>query len=580
MFENSEHGPQAFADVQKWHAMLAAAIHENSSKMVTTGSAAPKWNSPIYDNWGEYEGNIFSDEALSATINNANAYLDFYQYHWYPWQSQYMQSPFTKTTDEYQVDDRPVIVGESEGNDVCDQYVCQTVTEMYESAYTNGFDGVCAWKTPKNDGHGTFENIAVATNAFYKNHPDLVYPIGSDPVPVTGITLSESSISIQERNTHKLTATLIPSNASDKRMSWSTADASVATVVNGTVTGVAPGNTTVTVTTNDGGFTAQSSVEVTERTAICENPLAITLPFDKDGAGVFCFVTSANIDHVNAWNLEILEINGVNVTNTYTNSMPPREDGKYYIYYEGNFAHSHLEVRGSGGAVTQKNLTTSFVGQGSVTPASGTYDAGTVVNLTAIPAQGWEFSQWSGDASGSSATTSVTMDADKSIIATFTEIVDPVDYKLTLSATGQGSITLDPAGGTYTEGTVVNLTASPAAGYQFDNWSGNLIGSINPTSITMNTNKSVTANFVVATTTVCDNPVAVTIPFTKDGAGDFCWSTTREPSYINSWNLAELTINGVDFTNSWSNHMPPVENGKWIIHYVGNHAWSHFEIPE
>ena len=344
MFENSEHGPQAFTDVQKWHAMLAAAIHENSSKMVTTGSAAPKWNSPIYDSWGEYEGNMFSDEALSATINNANAYLDFYQYHWYPWQSQYMQSPFTKTTAEYQVDDRPVIVGESEGNDVCDQYVCQTVTEMYESAYTNGFDGVAAWKTPQNDGHGTFENIAVATNEFYNNHPNLVYPTGTDPVPVTGVTLSESAISVQQRNAHRLTATLIPPNASDSRVNWSTANPSVATVVNGIVTGVAPGNTTVTVTTNDGGFAAQGSVEVTERTAICDNPVAINIPFTKDGVGDFCWSTSQEPGYINSWNLAELTINGVDYTNSWSKSMPPAQNGKWIIHYLGNYEWSHFEI--------------------------------------------------------------------------------------------------------------------------------------------------------------------------------------------------------------------------------------------
>ena len=174
MFENTEHGPQSQDDVQVFHAMIAAAIHENSSQLVTTGSAAPKWNSSVYKSWGGTAGNMYSDDALTGAIDDDNAYLDFYQFHWYAWQTSSMGSPFTKTTASYKVDDKPVLVGESEGNDVCDDNFCQTVTEMYENAYTNGFDGVCAWKTPQNDGHGTFENIAEATNAFYANHPELI----------------------------------------------------------------------------------------------------------------------------------------------------------------------------------------------------------------------------------------------------------------------------------------------------------------------------------------------------------------------------------------------------------------------
>ncbi|HZK10803.1 MAG TPA: hypothetical protein VFD10_00360 [Atribacterota bacterium] len=47
----------------------------------------------------------------------------------------------------------------------------------------------------------------------------------------------------------------------------------------------------------------------------------------------------------------------------------------------------------------------------------------------------------------------------------------------------------------YTENQVVNITATPATGYHFVNWSGAVTGSVNPTTVTMNANKTVTANF-------------------------------------------------------------------------------------
>jgi len=74
--------------------------------------------------------------------------------------------------------------------------------------------------------------------------------------------------------------------------------------------------------------------------------------------------------------------------------------------------------------------------------------------------------------------------------------VDPVTtYTLTTSTTGPGTVTLNPAGGTYDEGTVVTVTATPASGSTFTGWSGALSGATNPTTITMNANKSVTAAF-------------------------------------------------------------------------------------
>ena len=72
------------------------------------------------------------------------------------------------------------------------------------------------------------------------------------------------------------------------------------------------------------------------------------------------------------------------------------------------------------------------------------------------------------------------------------------NYTLTTGATN-GTITLNPPGGIYSSGTVVTVTATPNTGYTFGSWSGDLSGSGNPATITINGNKSVTANFSVLT---------------------------------------------------------------------------------
>lgn len=68
-------------------------------------------------------------------------------------------------------------------------------------------------------------------------------------------------------------------------------------------------------------------------------------------------------------------------------------------------------------------------------------------------------------------------------------------YTLTTNVAGSGSVTRNPDKTTYSSGESVQLTAVPAAGYAFGNWSGDLSGSANPTTIIMNANKTVTANF-------------------------------------------------------------------------------------
>ncbi len=77
------------------------------------------------------------------------------------------------------------------------------------------------------------------------------------------------------------------------------------------------------------------------------------------------------------------------------------------------------------------------------------------------------------------------------------------------------------------------------------------------------------------------SPVSATItaPFSYDGAGSFCWQIANIPSYINSWNLDQLTINGVSFANIYANpsNLPPKINGTWYVSYSGQYGWSHFE---
>lgn len=80
--------------------------------------------------------------------------------------------------------------------------------------------------------------------------------------------------------------------------------------------------------------------------------------------------------------------------------------------------------------VPQYTLTVNTTGSGTVDrdPDLPTYPAGAIVTLTADPAEGWRFDHWTGAASGSALTTTVTMDGDKTVGAIFTEQVDYLIY--------------------------------------------------------------------------------------------------------------------------------------------------------
>lgn len=87
----------------------------------------------------------------------------------------------------------------------------------------------------------------------------------TDPVvPVTGVTLNKTSTTLAVGAEETLTATVAPANATNKAVTYSSSDPSIATVTNaGKVTAVAEGTATITVKTTDGNKTANCTVTVT-----------------------------------------------------------------------------------------------------------------------------------------------------------------------------------------------------------------------------------------------------------------------------------------------------------------------------
>jgi|GEM_PF-1434961 len=267
----------------------------------------------------------------------------------------------------------------------------------------------------------------------------------------------------------------------------------------------------------------------------CGTPTPISLPFARDGVGDFCFVTSGNINFINSWNMQLVEINGVAFTNKWANtgSLPPRIGGNYYIHYVSTVSYGHFEADGS---------------SGTTTPPPPPPPPPPTTTLTVSPTA-LSF----GSAAGSSL---VTVNSN----VNWTALAD------------QTWISVTPTAGANNGTVTISVTANTAATAR--------TGTVTLAGGGLSRAVGVTQSGVTPPPgTPCSTPTAIALPFKQDGAGDFCWSTSGTIGFINSWNMQLLEINGVAFTNKWASasSLPPRINGAYYIHYVATVPYAHFE---
>ena len=84
-------------------------------------------------------------------------------------------------------------------------------------------------------------------------------------VAVTGVELDPASLHIYTTDTVQIVANILPETATNRNVTWSIADPTIASINKGTVIGLKPGTTTITVTTEDGGHTATAALEVEQK---------------------------------------------------------------------------------------------------------------------------------------------------------------------------------------------------------------------------------------------------------------------------------------------------------------------------
>lgn len=144
-----------------------------------------------------------------------------------------------------------------------------------DKSMTLEYDASVITKNPLAFDHTTLEDMTV-------NYNPAVVKVEKAPVPVTGVTLDETTLTLKDGETKTLTAAVLPADADNQNVDWSSDNTAVASVDNGKITALKAGSAKITVTTKDGGKTAVCSVTVT-----CSHTLkkveAVAATCGKDG---------------------------------------------------------------------------------------------------------------------------------------------------------------------------------------------------------------------------------------------------------------------------------------------------------
>ena len=168
--------------------------------------------------------------------------------------------------------------------------------------------------------------------------------VNAATVPVTGVTLDKAELTLTEGNSEALVATITPDNAANKTVTWTSSNPSVATVNNGEVTAVSAGEATITVTTEDGSFTAECIVTV--RGDVPDRPVNIPDTHEieliaGEGGEARTSLTNASAGSTitvtvtpnDGYELDCITVNGERISGT--SFTMPAHDVTVRVYFSG-----------------------------------------------------------------------------------------------------------------------------------------------------------------------------------------------------------------------------------------------------
>jgi len=224
-------------------------------------------------------------------------------------------------------------------------------------------------------------------------------------IPVSGIALDKTSLTLKDGDTAVLTTTVSPEDADNKNVTWSSSNTEVATVNNGTVTAVKVGTAKITVTTEDGNKTAECTVTVTcNHTLTKTNAVAPTCAVNGNVEYYTCSKCNVKFSDAQATNVitnVVVAATGMHDPSDVRNEVEPTEDAEGYTgdvycavceqllttgFVIPKLPHTHAMTKTDAVAPTcEQNgnveyYTCSKCGK-NYSDAAGTQELGTVVDL-------------------------------------------------------------------------------------------------------------------------------------------------------------------------------------------------------
>ena len=428
-------------------------------------------------------------------------------------------------------------------------------------SFSAPYDEDCTYKFIATDKAG---NVTEKTVNLYYN--DKV-------VSVTGVSLNESSITLDVGGSKTLAATVTPENATNKKVRWTSDNETVATVSeDGVVTAVAGGTAVITATTHDGLFTATCTVTVNAPDA----PPSITtdtLPDGKVGAAYSHTLTATGTVPI-TWSIDSGNLPAGLSLNKDSGEISgtPTADGtaKFTVKAENSVGSDTKELSIMIAKAAPAEYTVRFNANGGggtmadVTGVSGSY---TLPSCGFTEPKGKQFKGWSTSADGSviSGTT-----YEVSSDTTFYAIWESKEYSIIVTD-GKATIGAGSEISKAAQGTTITLTANAAPdGKVFDKWvveSGNTTledaNSETTTFIMPDSEVSVKATYTIPHTHTYDQEIQK--PETLKSAAD----CTNDAVYFKSCSCGEIsttetfTAAGTQLGHAWASDWSKDTDNHW-----------------
>ena len=435
------------------------------------------------------------------------------------------------------------------------------------------------WIALFSDANRTYKIVATDKAGNRTEKTITVYD-GTYVIPVTGVSLDESSITLDVGGNQTLTATVTPEDATNKKVRWSSDNEDVATVSeDGVVTAVAGGTAVITATTHDGLFTASCTVTV-NAPATAPNIITDTLPDGKVGEA-YSQTLTANGTAPITWSIDggLPAGLSLNADTGEISGTPTAEGTATFTVKATNSAGSNtkeLSITITKAAPAEHTITVTTEGGGTASASSAKAVVGTEIRLTAKPDEGYRFKEWE-VMSGN-----VTIKDDKftmpsanvEVKAVFEKDAPaPTEFIVTVTSGGNGTASASPAKAA--AGTEITLTATPNTGYHFKEWqviSGNV--TIKDDKFLMpDSNVEVKAIFEEDAPPVPTDPAKPNISVT----GTYTYNGSVHTATVSGYDPATMDISGNTATDAGDYTVRVTsKTGKWADGSTGavTAAWS------